>query len=325
MSREKLLAVALVLFVTVLACGRSRQGDNMPAGSLAPAETPYHNVKPPEEYFGLVPFDLAGLSDFNPEYHIPPSDENDYQAALAKLRAKGLEALSDEELSLIVAVSWYAYVMQAETITYRLMETDASSKVQSDVVVEERYRFEKVGDFLAPVLVGSHWTEQEGSGQRADPSSANPPADEAIELYESTNADTDAENTVLTRWERQGTQWNCQRGAAGAGPVWAAMSHFYPDVGFVYAQPMGTEVIEGRPAYKLRAAAVSHGWFGQPELYWLDTETLLPIQYEYRKTGPEWADEEGNTLRFTILEVNGKVDIQPPDVNILCVEKDFEP
>jgi len=317
--------IAMVLLATAALCGCQGEADSPTtptANGGGLADSLYHNVRPPEEYFGLVPIDLAELNELNPEYGMRSFTQQDYQAALAKLGANGPEALSDEEWRLVVAVSWYAYVMQAETIKYRVVEWDASSQKQRDTLVEERYyQFGQPEYGLVPLLVARHMVERDHSGEPSATPSRETPADETIGLYELTGAG--GETVILTQWERRGDQWTCQRGDAGGNYVWGTWLHLYPDVGFVSARRADTEIVEGRPAYKLRGLAKFEKESLVPAFYWLDVETLLPIQYEYRKTRP--AHEEGNTQRFTILEVNGEVDIQPPDVDITCEEKDFEP
>lgn len=324
MTGSKIALAAALMLAAWLVCGCGGDGESAPTASATPVESPYHDVKPPEEYFGLVPIDLAELDELNPEYGMRSFTQQDYQAALAKLRANGPEALSDEEWRLVVAVSWYAYVMQAQTIKYRVVEWDASSQKQRDTLVEERYyQFGQAEYGLVPLLVARHMVERDHSGEPSATPSRETPADETIDLYELTGAG--GEKVILTQWERQGEQWTCQRGDAGGNYVWGTWLHFYPDLAFVNAEPAGTDVVEGRPAYRLRGLQGSDGWFGDLVSYWQDVETVLPSQYEYRKSGPGWGDEEGNTQRFTILEVNGEVDIQPPNVDVPCVEEDFEP
>lgn len=46
-------------------------------------------------------------------------------------------------------------------------------------------------------------------------------------------------------------------------------------------------------------------------------ETLIPLQEEYRTP-------EGNSVLVTTLEINGGVDVAPPDVDIKCTQKDFD-
>jgi hypothetical protein len=93
-------------------------------------------------------------------------------------------------------------------------------------------------------------------------------------------------------------------------------------VEFARGKPTGLDVVQGRQAYKLEAEfaadySPSIHWFGQPMFYWLDAETLMPLQEEYRL-------DNGDTRLLTLEQVNGNVDLTPPNVGA-CTEKSFDP
>jgi hypothetical protein len=52
--------------------------------------------------------------------------------------------------------------------------------------------------------------------------------------------------------------------------------------------------------------------------YWFDTETLAPLQEEYRL-------DNGDTRLLTLEQVNGTVNVTPPDIGRVCEETDFDP
>ena len=73
------------------------------------------------------------------------------------------------------------------------------------------------------------------------------------------------------------------------------------------------DILDERPAYRMAAESIE----SYPDItYWLDAETLWLRQYAYEEDG----------IRYTIeLEaVNEDITIEPPDVDVECVEEQPE-
>jgi hypothetical protein len=269
-------------------------------------------MRPPSEYFDVLSFDVAEfLNGFRPDYEAPSTTEQDYLEALADLGEGGPEALTEAQLEMVLAVSWFAYMAQAQSVKYSMVQRDVSSGKESRALVEARYNFVEIPGLPAskmPQIAARRLTQE---STWAESEAAN--ATEIVDLFESQA--TDGESVMLTRWQREDSAWSCQHGDAGMEQA-LAWPLFTPDVAFIHAIPSGTEVINGRSAYKLKPPENSESIWGTPLFYWIDEDSLLPLAFEYQP-------ENGNILRFVLEEVNGQVDIAPPNTDVACSEGRF--
>jgi hypothetical protein len=260
----------------------------------------------------LFPFHIGWVHTFLPDHlYPPPSDEAKYQQTVAKLRTQGMEALGDEERRLLLAISWYARLMQEETVRYRVVERDASSAIVRLEQREERYRLE-----TARSLIATRVLHEITPATDYRPDQAQWPKEV---LYFVENADG-SEEVVATEWQRFGDEWICARGKANIVYLWGLMLYVGINRGFVESQPVGMETVNSRPAYKLEAPTGSPAglWGGKPRFYWVDVEQLLPVQEEESL-------DNGNTLVVTTLELNPDIEISAPDIDITCEERAFDP
>ncbi len=310
------LALAILALTLALSCGCGTPKRTDPTETEQPL---YQGLRSAEDLFAFVPFDLTSDKEFLSAYDLPPSTNADYLAALQILRSNGPEALSAEQLDLLVVVGWYGYVMQADSTRERMLELDPSSTPVSDIEVNTSYRFQQIDASPAVLPIAMRWKEQlqsgHGDGYLLD-------SDERLDLYDVTEPGTADEQVQLTRWERRGEDWACQRGSAAAEYWYWFTARQFPAVEFARGKPTGLDVVQGRQAYKLEAEfaadySPSIHWFGQPMFYWLDAETLMPLQEEYRL-------DNGDTRLLTLEQVNGNVDLTPPNVGA-CTEKSFDP
>ena len=317
MKTSRLAITGFALMSIALFCGCTGGGDTGPGKSEGPL---YQGLQPAEDFFALVPFDLTAENEFLAAYGLSPSTNADYLAALDELRRTGPETLSEQQLRLVVVVGWYGYVMQADTARYRMLEVDPSSRPVSDMQVSSSYRFQQIDGSPAVLPVAMRWMEELESGRH---SGFLLDFDERLDLYEVTGPGTADERVELTKWDRQGSEWTCQRGSAATEYWYWFTARQFPAVEFARGRPAGLDTVQGRRAYKLEAEfaedySPSIHWFGQPTFYWFDTETLLPLQEEYRL-------ESGDTRLLTLEQVNGKVDIAPPNTDVACSEGRFGP
>jgi len=112
-------------------------------------------------------------------------------------------------------------------------------------------------------------------------------------------------------WDRTGNVWKCGR-FKGSGDAWgtAQLVHLGRFANYARGEFLNRDVVDGSGAYRLRAK----GEGSDPDaVYWLDAETLWLRQYEYEEDG----------IRYTVkLEaVNEDITIEPPDVDVECVEE----
>lgn len=71
---------------------------------------------------------------------------------------------------------------------------------------------------------------------------------------------------------------------------------------------MQRDSVDGRPAHKFQGVGAE-----QRDLtYWLDAQTLWLRQYEF--------EEDGIRYRVKLEAVNEDIRIEPPDVEVECVE-----
>ena len=261
----------------------------------------------PEEYFSLFPFHISWTHSLD---IVRDRDEGKYRDAVQTLKENGIDALSDDELRLVLIITWYAQVMQERSIRYELVESDSSGVIR----VEELEQTYKLEPFPALVAGRELYRQAPPTGYGLE---GGPYPDEVIGFYEELNG---GEEAVVTQWERRAQQWTCARGEATAVYLWALMGHLSINTNFLNAQAVGPDTVNGRPAYKLEAPPGSSWsqWGGKPRFYWIDAETLLLVREEI-------VPENSNTLVVTTLELNPDIQIDPPDVDITCAEKSFDP
>ena len=315
--KASFVLATLCVFFLACACGRASNNEQQPtATSEALADSPFHETMPRDEYLDLLSFDIAGLlNQFNPDYQAPPVTEKAYLSALRKLDANEPNKLTSRESETLLSVSWFALMEQLKTIRYSLTERTASG-AESLSSQEVSFAAEKSANLpgvTIPQAVAFRGVEQ--TPGPALNSLGTPVPDEEIDLF-GTNG-LEKGSMQLTQWRREGSTWICRRGDPGMAQS-LVFPLFMPDTGFLHSTISSEEKIDGRTAYKLNPPDDAESILGSPVSYWIDKETFLPLQFEYRL-------ENGNIQRYAIEEVNGNVSIEPPAVNITCEEKDFEP
>ena len=302
-----MLALLSFAVLSTVACGRSSGTAGQPAAltALPSPQTPvFHVSSSPDHYLDLLGFDVAKfLNNFNSDYAAQPPVKETYLSALSKLGKGNWDGMSNSENEVLLEVSWFALMEQLKSIRYSLTESD-SSGTEKTVFFEASYDAENVPDvsgLTAPVVIAI----------RAEPGPGNGEDGEEIDIFDISQP----YSVELTRWQQSGSEWTCQRGDGGL-----AQQFFFPlltpDVAFLQSHIQGTEPIEGHPAYKVEPRQGAEAMEGTPLGYWIDQDTLLPLAFEYKL-------DNGDVQRTVIQEVNGDVNIQPPNVNVTCQETDF--
>ena len=324
----RMVALVMACLASALPANDCSDGGGKPDTSSSPI-TAYHDLISPEQYFDLIRFDLAELNTYREDYGLRSYTKSEYLAAVSNLKSNGPNSLSADGWSLLVVVSWYAYVVQAKTLTFELVERGPSCETLSDQLVQQQYDIEQVGVPPVPgvpLLVGERQQEIENSAG-AEESCAQVQAalpttpavcgtpDPNAEWEETLVVDREKDEVSSTRWSRRDGEWSCEHDPNPVAYGMIMQVRPFVDVDFVHATLIGVETVQGRQTYKLRAAEGSSEDFEQATYYWMDAETLLPLRYEYRLSD---VCRQGNTRQFRILEVNGSVDINPPDVDVTC-------
>jgi hypothetical protein len=139
-------------------------------------------------------------------------------------------------------------------------------------------------------------------------------APERREIYEVPSKSSEVVTSEV--WDKSPEGWKCTKQTSEGG--------YYGLLGLAYegrfshlakGTLLGEDTIDKRPAYRLVLA--EDRLQSVPEItYWLDAETLWLRQYEYEEDG----------IRYTVkLEaVNEDITIQPPAVDVECVEEQPE-
>jgi hypothetical protein len=326
------LFTAIAMGVLLCACGHKKDAQPTPS-----AESPYHNVRPPEEYFRVltpqlrtdletygIPRNSSGL----PRQNLAVT-EQDYLAALGKAQSKGLEALSEDERLVVLFVTSAAEAAQEETIRYRVVAVDpVSGEEIGHLLAEERYRFDMSEGYTLPNLSQRRTVAQ---GMAWDfgvsPHSAADAPEEVVEFYDFTNVGTEDEKVTRTRCEKTGEIWTRYQGDYTEQHGLSWFLHIFPNSPFtisVQAEPQGVEVVGGRPAYKLVQVEDFGPSKGSESHLWLDKETFWPLQWESELDGKSavalgWDYEgRGYIIRGAVEEMNGDVDVQPSDPQYTC-------
>jgi hypothetical protein len=281
------------------------------SGSEAPVSI-YGNPPALEDYLEALRGDYELLPRlFQPERQ-SPLHEAEYRVLVDRYRKSGLEALATLDRQSLLAVAEAAFITHAKTMRYSVTseasQTGDSDDAHGQAVLEEAY-----GDPDAPVVTARRikgraiewrWAwlprrDAEAPGQR-------------LELL--TYPHEEAESAVSTAWENRGGQWSCVRSEDRAqGFAWGELLHLRRFAEYTQGELLGRDTADGRPAYQLETKAYP----SDVDLtYWLDADTLWLRQYEYEENG----------IRYTVkLEaVNEDITIEPPDVDVPCVEEQPE-
>jgi hypothetical protein len=229
-----------------------------------------------------------------------PSDA-EYRELVAQYREGGLEALPHEERRSLLMVAQLAFLAHARTVRYSATSEPGSNQegevAAGQVVAEEVYRH-KDGPSLAAWRVrgnGIWWTV--GAPRRRGPDAPH----EDIILVE--DVPEDAEFVTVREWERRGDQWTCTVTKSGGGWYTVDFVRMSTMAGWPEGELLGQETIDGWSTYRFQGGEV---------VYWLDAETLWLRQYEF----------EG--FRVKLEAVNEDIRIEPPDVDVDCLEEASE-
>jgi hypothetical protein len=319
---------ALLAAGALCACENQANAPATPVANTAyPAESPYHNVRPPEEYFQVltpqlradlettgIPRDLGDSATEN----VVVTEAN-YLAALSKAQSNGLERLSEDERLTVLFVSVAALAAQEETVTYTVAATDATSKAQiGALTVAEMYRFDTYDGYTLPNLSRRQVTGDEMAWDfGSSPHYAVDAPQEVIESYDFANGGSEDEKVTRIRCERTNGTWSRYLSDYTEQYALDWFLHIVPNVEFssLSAEPREIETVQGRSAYKLIEVSDFGLGRGTERRYWLDKETLWPLQWEFEIDGDSarslgWEYQgHGYIVRGTVEEINTEINI----------------
>jgi hypothetical protein len=120
---------------------------------------------------------------------------------------------------------------------------------------------------------------------------------------------SEGDTAIVTQWFNVGGQWMCHLNAPDSSYRYyaAELDYWGLFVGITKAILSGRDTLDGQPAYRFEDY-LDRSW-----QYWLNADTLWLRQFQYEEDG----------IRYTVkLEaINEDISIDPPDVDVPCVEE----
>ena len=240
---------------------------------------------------------------------VTPPNEQAYRAIVRNYRESGLETLPTQDRQALLLVAQIAFLSYADTLRYSVAVVENDTDIhdaQAQAVLEEVYSLDQERFLSARRVAGTGVSWPWPVWARQDDES--PP--EIRQFLNRPVEDPDGSWFVPeTVWEKRDDRWSCLKvridSMTWAYSAWAYLENFRA---FGLGIPLQRDSVGGRPAHRLSGIGAEQ----QDLTYWLDAETLWLRQYEYEEDG----------IRYTVkLEaVNEEIRIEPPDVDVPCVE-----
>jgi hypothetical protein len=304
------LVVALSLFLG-LSC--SSQGE---------PPSIYHEAPAVEDYLESVLPGFAGLLE------LEEVDAARYSSLVRKFRREGLESLTDEERADFLRVAQAAFLSQAETLRYLVTSRNASPRVAEDrdgyATVEELYvegtlsgEEDASDEHLVLLLGGAHVKSQSilwfAPMPMWDPEASG-------ELWELVSFAADGEEAGLgsgvgTDWTYRDGEWTCVTVDLSTAYYYYTLEEGRAQLysSFADGTMLGRDTLNGQAVYQFEG---DQDFEVEHVRYWLDAETLWLRQYEFE-------DPSGALITVKLEAVNEDIRIEPPDVDVECVEEEL--
>jgi hypothetical protein len=304
---KKLLWVLAVAFsAALLASCASR--------SEAPATT-YGEPPPVEEYLGSL------LPGFATEQELDRLDPELYASIVSRFREGGLEALADSDRGELLHVAQVAFLSHAETARYRVTSRDPPAggdpSHDGEATVEETYVRSSYAPWESTV---SHLTARRVTMDRVCWSLGLWPWWDAGCQGESRllvdfvppEQQSQVDTAIVTEWGNIDGQWMCYRNAPTSSYRYyaAELDRWGMFVRLRKAMLSGRDTVDSQPAYRFE------DYQDRSVQYWLDADTLWLRQFEF--------EEDGIHYTVKLEAVNEDIRIEPPDVDVPCVEEQSE-
>jgi hypothetical protein len=278
------------------------------SGSQAPAGI-YGNPPAVEDYLEALTGDYELLPRlFQPERENALS-KGEYRGLVETYRRSGLEALPAPDRLSLLAVAEAGFLAHARTLRYSLTAEPSSTgdgtNFHGQALLEEVYG-DAEGPFVTARRVRGATVEWRwGLLPNRDATAPN----ERLDLV--TYPADEGQPAVATVWENRAGRWSCITFAdTGQSYAWGELVYVRRFAEYAQGELVGPDKVGGRPAYRL----TTKGYPSNVDItYWLDAETLWLRLYEYEQAG----------IRYTVKldAVNEDITIEPPDVDVECVEE----
>jgi hypothetical protein len=301
-----------VLIVGLLLTSCASKGTEPGAATETTAPQPGPAV---EEYLHIL------LPGFAARKELDQLDPELYASLVGRFREGGLEALTEADKGELLLVAQMAFLSDAGTVRWSVTSADAAADAEpshdGEATIEETF----VRGLYSPWGTVSHLAARRaamdgicwswGMAPYWDPECRG-----ELRLFVdfvSGEQRSEGDTAIVTQWVDIGGQWMCYLNASDSSYRYyaAELDYWGLFVGITKAILSGHDTLDGQPAYRFE----DH--WDRSWQYWLDAETLWLRQYEYERDG----------IRYTVkLEaVNEDIRIEPPDVDVPCVEETLPP
>jgi hypothetical protein len=304
-----LAAVSAVAFGAAVLLASCASSSEAPAGI-------YGSPPALEDYLGIL---LPGLAA---DQELDQLDPEFYASLVRVFRDGGLEALSDTDRTQLLLVAQIAFLSHTETARYGVTSRDASpggsASHDGEATVEEMYvhRLYSPAQSTVSRLLARR-AEADGIGWFWG-LSPYWDAESRGELrlfveFVSAEQPSETDTAIITEWANVDGNWTCYRTDATSSYRYyaAELDHWGTFVRFARATLTDREELDGQRAYRLQ------DYQDASVQYWLDAETLWLRQYRYE-------DSSGALITVKLEAVNDDITIEPPDVDVECVEEQPE-
>jgi hypothetical protein len=232
--------------------------------------------------------------------------EAEYRHLSSRYRENGLEGLSPEERQSLLVIAQLAFLAYVDTIRYSVSAADSaagrSAAHEGRAVLQEVYQHGELPFLTMRRVEGKAIDWPWASDPVWDPGAAT----EALLFVEGSPESSDF--VPVTVWERRAGQWTCATGRTSSVDMYGGIFvHFRRARDWASGEaPARVGDVAGRPAYEFQMRG---------RTWWLDSETLWLRQYEY--------EEDGVHYLVKLEAINEDIRIEPPDVDVECIEEEI--
>ncbi len=300
--------VALVLAVALLA---ACNGGNEPARDI------YGRPPPLEGYLDTLLPGLAAMKELD------RLDPQSYGSLVSRFRDGGLEALSETDRAELLLVAQIAFLSHVQTTRYTVTSRDTTPGSEpshaGEATIEET--------FVRRAYSSTESTVSHMSARRVSTDHIcwtwglwpywDPECQGEHRLFVDFRSGEPYVTPIMTAWNNLDGPWECSRTDPTSSYRYYAAELDYWGLfgGLAKAIPVGRDTLDGQPAYRLE------DYEDRSVQYWLDADTLWLRQYEFEY---DYEGEEGIRYTVTLEAINEDIVIEPPNVDVECVEEETE-
>ena len=276
----------------------------------------YGNPPALEEYLGILLPGLAAMKELD------QLDPELYASLVRDFREGGLEALEDAGRSSLLLVAQVAFLSHAETLRWSATSRDASPDTElthdGEATIEEVYVRRPYSPTQSTV---SHLAARRGMTDRICWSWGltpywDPDCWGELRLFVdfvSGEQHSEVDTAIITQWGSVDGQWICYRNAPMSSYRYyaAELDYWGLFARIAKATLSDHDTLDGQRAYRFE------DYQDRSVQYWLNAESLWLRQYQYE-------DSSGALITVKLEAVNEDIFIEPPDVDVECVEEEAQ-